>query len=47
MVVVIGAGLAGLSAALTLQKAGREVRVVEASDRPGGRLTTDYVMAIV
>ena len=43
MVVVIGAGLAGLSAALTLQKAGREVRVVEASDRPGGRLTTDYV----
>ncbi len=43
MVVVIGAGLAGLSAALTLQEAGKEVRVIEASDRPGGRLTTDYV----
>ena len=43
MVVVIGAGLAGLSAALTLQEAGKEVRVIEASDRPGGRLTTDYI----
>jgi len=43
LVVVIGAGLAGLSAALTLQEAGRDVRVVEASNRPGGRLTTDYV----
>ena len=43
MVVVIGAGLAGLSAALTLQEAGKEVRVLEASNRPGGRFTTDYV----
>jgi len=43
LVVVIGAGLAGLSAALTLQKAGKDVRVVEGSDRPGGRLTTDYI----
>ena len=43
MVVVIGAGLAGLSAALTLQKAGKDVRVLEGSDRPGGRLTTDYI----
>lgn len=43
MVVVIGAGLAGLSAALTLQKAGKEVQVLEGSDRPGGRLTTDYI----
>jgi hypothetical protein len=43
LVVVIGAGLAGLSAALTLQEAGKEVRVLEASNRPGGRFTTDYV----
>jgi hypothetical protein len=43
LVVVIGAGLAGLSAAITLQEAGKDVRVIEASNRPGGRLTTDYI----
>lgn len=36
-VVVIGAGLAGLTAARTLRLAGREVLVLEASDRIGGR----------
>ena len=41
--VVIGAGLAGLNAALTLQAAGRDVVVVEASDRAGGRVTSDVV----
>ncbi|MEV0588760.1 phytoene desaturase family protein [Nonomuraea sp. NPDC050310] len=35
-VVVIGAGLAGLSAAVHLAAAGREVVVVEARDEPGG-----------
>ncbi|MFG1826095.1 phytoene desaturase family protein [Microbispora bryophytorum] len=35
-VVVIGAGLGGLSAAMRLAGAGREVTVVEASDVPGG-----------
>lgn len=35
--VVIGAGLAGLSAALHLARAGREVTLYEASDRAGGR----------
>ena len=36
-VVVVGAGLAGLSCALRLAGAGREVTVVERSDVPGGR----------
>ncbi|MGI5156631.1 phytoene desaturase family protein [Microbispora sp. CA-102843] len=35
-VVVIGAGLGGLSAAMRLAGAGREVTVVEAADVPGG-----------
>ncbi|HMA45757.1 MAG TPA: phytoene desaturase family protein [Frankiaceae bacterium] len=36
-VVVVGAGLAGLSAALRLAGAGREVTVLEREDVPGGR----------
>lgn len=35
-VVVVGAGLAGLSAALRLRGAGREVTVIERSSHPGG-----------
>ena len=42
-VLVIGAGLAGLSAAIKLQEAGRNVRVIESSDRPGGRVTSDII----
>ena len=42
-VLIIGAGLAGLSAAITLQAAGRNVRVIESSDRPGGRVTSDLI----
>ena len=42
-VVIIGAGLAGLSCALSLQASGVAVAVVEASDRPGGRVSTDLV----
>jgi phytoene dehydrogenase-like protein len=41
--VVIGGGLAGLSAALTLQEAGEEVELFEASDSVGGRLRSDYL----
>ncbi len=37
---VIGAGLAGLSAAYELRKRGYSVTVFEASDRPGGRTWT-------
>ncbi|MDH4352650.1 MAG: phytoene desaturase family protein, partial [Actinomycetota bacterium] len=36
-VVVVGAGLAGLSAALRLAGAGRQVTVLERESRPGGR----------
>ncbi len=36
-VVIVGAGLAGLSAALRLAGAGREVTVLEREDVPGGR----------
>lgn len=41
--VVIGGGLAGLSAALTLQEAGAEVELFEASSYIGGRLRSDYL----
>ena len=41
-VVVIGAGMAGLSAARRLVANGYQVIVVEARDRPGGRMWTDY-----
>lgn len=43
MYVVIGAGLAGLSAALTLQEAGADVTVLDASDRVGGRVGSDLI----
>ena len=39
--VVVGGGLAGLSAALTLQEAGEEVELFEGSDSVGGRLRSD------
>ena len=42
-VAVVGAGLAGLTAAIFLERNGVEVCVYEASDRVGGRVTTDLV----
>ncbi len=42
-VVVVGAGLAGLACARALVQAGVAVQVLEASDRPGGRVRTEQV----
>ena len=42
-VVVVGAGLAGLTCAIYLQRSGVGVTVLEASDRVGGRVKTDSV----
>ncbi|MGA3223669.1 MAG: NAD(P)/FAD-dependent oxidoreductase [Acidobacteriaceae bacterium] len=42
-VIVIGAGLAGLSCTLSLEAAGVPVTLLEASDAPGGRVRTDMV----
>ena len=42
-VVIVGAGLAGLACARTLQRHGIEVTVLEASDGVGGRVRTDLV----
>ncbi|MFK4729124.1 NAD(P)/FAD-dependent oxidoreductase [Agromyces mediolanus] len=39
--IVVGAGVAGLTAARLLQRAGRRVLVLEARDRIGGRVRTD------
>lgn len=42
-IVVIGAGLAGMNAAIQLQKSGREVVVLEATERAGGRVQSDQI----
>jgi len=41
-IAVVGAGLAGLSAAYELRRRSYEVRVFEASDRVGGRTWSDH-----
>jgi monoamine oxidase len=39
-VAIIGAGVAGLTAAATLKRAGKTIRCLEAADRVGGRILT-------
>ncbi len=46
-VIVVGAGLAGLSAAITLQNEGVSVTVLESSDRAGGRVASDVIDGFV
>ncbi len=45
-VVVIGAGVAGLAAAQELRARGYDVHVLEARDRPGGRVWTDRTLGV-
>jgi oxygen-dependent protoporphyrinogen oxidase len=45
--VVVGAGIAGLAAALELQQHLRDVLVLDPSDRPGGVMRTDHVSGYV
>ncbi|GLF94065.1 NAD(P)/FAD-dependent oxidoreductase [Streptomyces yaizuensis] len=42
-VVIVGAGISGLSVAHRLTRAGISVSVLEAADRPGGRLSTEEI----
>ncbi len=42
-ITIIGAGISGLSAAIHLQRHGFAVKIIEASDRAGGRIKTDAV----
>src|ERR1700694_3479036 len=42
MIIIVGAGLAGLTCAKQLSEAGQQVMVLEATDQIGGRVRTDY-----
>jgi hypothetical protein len=42
-VLIVGAGLAGLSAALELEAHGKDVLLIESSDRAGGRVASDVI----
>ena len=42
MIVIVGAGLAGLACATALQRQGKPFLLLDASDTPGGRLRTSF-----
>ena len=42
-VLIVGAGLAGLHAAINLESKGADVTVIESSDRAGGRVASDVI----
>ena len=42
-IIIIGAGIAGLSAAIYLHRKGFDIQILEASDSAGGRIKTDIV----
>jgi protoporphyrinogen oxidase len=42
-ITIIGAGISGLSAGLHLHRQGFSVKIIEASDRAGGRIKTDII----
>lgn len=42
-IIIIGAGVAGLVAAIHSEKTGRPVHIIEATDRAGGRVKTDMI----
>ena len=46
-VLVVGAGLAGLNAAIYLEAAGVDVTVIESSDRAGGRVASDVIEGFI
>ncbi len=43
MILIVGAGLAGLVAAKTLQAAGEDYLLIDAAEAPGGRVQTDEI----
>ena len=43
MILVIGGGLAGLSAALSVQESGQQVHLIEANEQVGGRVTSERI----
>ena len=43
MILVVGGGLTGLRAALTIQESGQQVHLVEAQPYAGGRLSSQVI----